>query len=57
MFHVAFREFLQEQILAKMKRPPLVDEEDWEGETVEEGGEGQWVRFYTSTFLSSFVLL
>ena len=42
VFHIAFREYLQEQILSKMKRPPLVDEEDWEGETVEEGEEGQW---------------
>ena len=39
MFHVAFRDYLQEQILPKMKKPPLVDEEDWEGEEKEKG---QW---------------
>lgn len=39
MFHVAFRDYLQEQILPKMKKPPLVDEEDWEGEEKEQG---QW---------------
>ena len=39
LFHVAFRDYLQEQILPKMKKPPLVDEEDWEGEEKEEG---QW---------------
>ena len=31
VFHISFREYLQEEILAKMKKPPLVDEEDWEG--------------------------
>ena len=31
IFHVAFRDYLQEQILSKLKQPPLVDVEDWEG--------------------------
>ena len=30
IFHISFRSYLQEEILAKMKRPPLVDEDDWE---------------------------
>ena len=37
LFHVAFRDYLQEQILPKMKKPPLVDEEDWEGEENKQG--------------------
>lgn len=44
VFHVAFRELLQEQVLPKMKRPPLVDEDEWEDpreeERQEEGGWG-----------------
>ena len=31
IFHISFRSYLQEEILAKMKKPPLVDEDDWEG--------------------------
>ena len=31
LFHVSFRVYLQEEILAKMKKPPLVSEDDWEG--------------------------
>ena len=31
IYHVAFRDYLQEQILAKMKKPPLMDAEDYEG--------------------------
>ena len=31
IFHISFREYLQEEILAKMKKPPLVDEDDWIG--------------------------
>lgn len=31
LYHVAFRDYLQEQILAKMKKPPLMDAEDFEG--------------------------
>ena len=30
LYHVAFRDYLQEQILAKMKKPPLMDAEDFE---------------------------
>lgn len=30
IYHVAFRDYLQEQILAKMKKPPLMDAEDYE---------------------------
>ena len=30
IFHISFREFLQEQIMPKMKRPPLIDSDDWE---------------------------
>lgn len=30
IYHVAFRDYLQEQILAKMKKPPLMDAEDFE---------------------------
>ena len=40
VFHVALRDYLQEQLLAKMKRPPLVHEDEWdprdEGQTTEE---------------------
>ncbi len=31
VFHVAFRDYLQETILPKMKKPPLVNEDEWEG--------------------------
>jgi hypothetical protein len=31
IFHISFRVYLQEEILAKMKKPPLVSEDDWEG--------------------------
>lgn len=30
-FHISFRSYLQEEILAKMTRPPLVRDDDWEG--------------------------
>lgn len=30
VFHIAFPEYLQEQIMPKMKKPPLVDEDEWE---------------------------
>ena len=30
VFHISFRVYLQEEILAKMKKPPLVNEDDWE---------------------------
>ena len=36
IFHISFRSYLQEEILAKMKKPPLVDEDDWEGAEVNE---------------------
>ena len=32
LFHIAFRDYLQEQILSKMKRPPLVAEDEWDPE-------------------------
>lgn len=32
VFHIAFPEYLQEQIMPKMKKPPLVDEDEWEPE-------------------------
>ena len=31
LFHISFRVYLQEEILVKMKKPPLVSEDDWEG--------------------------
>ena len=30
VFHVALRDYLQEQLLAKMKRPPLIHEDEWD---------------------------
>ena len=36
VFHVGFRDLLQESILPKMKKPPLTDEDEWEGPEVEE---------------------
>ena len=30
VFHIAFRDYLQEQILPKMKRPPLIVEDEWD---------------------------
>lgn len=37
VFHVAMRDYLQEQLLAKMKRPPLLHEDEWDaGEEEEE---------------------
>ena len=45
VFHVALRDYLQEQLLPKMKRPPLVHEDEWdpgeeEGKDEEKDGEG-----------------
>ena len=37
VFHVGFREYLQEQILPKMKKPPLIDDDEWEHEEENEG--------------------
>ena len=40
VFHVALRDYLQEKLLAKMKRPPLVHEDEWDpGEEGEKGEE------------------
>ena len=40
VFHVALRDYLQEQFLAKMKRPPLLHEDEWDpGEEEQEGME------------------
>ena len=43
VFHVALRDYLQEQFLAKMKRPPLLHEDEWDPgeEGQEEVGEGE----------------
>ena len=30
LFHISFRDFLQEEILPKVKKPPLVDSDEWE---------------------------
>ena len=35
IFHISFPEYLQEEILPKMRKPPLVDEDDWEKEQEE----------------------
>ena len=35
VFHISFPEYLQEEILPKMIKPPLVDEDDWEKEQEE----------------------
>ena len=31
LFHISFREYLQEEILSKVSKPPLVDDDEWEG--------------------------
>ncbi|XP_064400448.1 adenylate kinase 9-like [Halichondria panicea] len=43
IFHVSFQEYLQEEILSKMKKPPLIDDDDWElaGELAEEKQEDE----------------
>ena len=41
VFHIAFRDYLQEQILPKMKRPPLVDEDEWEPAEEEDAKEAE----------------
>ena len=53
VFHIAFRDYLQEQILPKMKRPPLIVEDEWDpGEetshenTEEEQQEGAYMYIY-----------
>jgi shikimate kinase len=38
IFHVSFHDLLQEVLLPKMKKPPLVDNDDWDGS--EEDNEG-----------------
>ena len=30
LFHISLRELLQEQVLPKMKKPPLIDQDEWE---------------------------
>lgn len=42
VFHVAFRDYLQEQLLVKMKKPPLMHEDEWDpGEDPVEKGEDE----------------
>lgn len=42
VFHVAFRDYLQEQLLVKMKKPPLMNEDEWDpGEVPMENGEDE----------------
>ena len=31
LFHISFKEYLQERILSKVAKPPLVDDDEWEG--------------------------
>ena len=37
IFHISFQEYLQEEVLPKMKKPPLVEENDWDPPEGEEG--------------------
>lgn len=30
VFHISFHEFLQEEILPKLRKPPLVDIDEWD---------------------------
>ncbi len=48
IFHVSFQEYLQEEILSKMKKPPLIDDDDWElaGELAEEKQEDEGIIMY-----------
>lgn len=49
VFHVAMKDYLQEQILAKMKRPPLVHEDEWDpGDEGDKTEENQDEGTYTS---------
>ena len=41
VFHVALRDYLQEQFLAKMKRPPLLHEDEWDPGEEEQAGMGE----------------
>ncbi len=31
LFHMSFKEYLQEEILSKVVKPPLADDDEWEG--------------------------
>ena len=57
VFHLALRDYLQEQLLSKMNRPPLVHEDEWdpgdEGEKTEEEEqeEGMYICRYSVCYL------
>ena len=46
VFHISFRDFLQEKILSKVKKPPLVDDDEWEGGEDESTHEGTGKLIY-----------
>ena len=35
IFHISFRSYLQEQVLPKLKKPPLVHSDEWEDDNDE----------------------
>ena len=58
IFHVSFREFLQDRIMPKMKKPPLVDQDDFEGEESqdpEEDGKYNVVLFKLTITKTTFI--
>lgn len=40
IFHLSFRDLLQEEILPKVKKPPLVNDDEWDGNEVFQDSEG-----------------
>lgn len=40
VFHISFRDFLQEQILPKLKKPPLIHDDEWEDDDEDSEHEG-----------------
>ena len=55
IFHVSFREFLQDRIMPKMKKPPLVDQDDFEGEESQDPEEDGIVLFKITITKTTFI--
>ena len=57
---MALRDYLQEQLLSKMKRPPLVHEDEWdpgdEGEKTEEEEQEEGIDTRCATFVHNWYL-
>lgn len=50
VFHISFRNLLQEEIIPKVKKPPLIDDDEWDGK--EQAGQDEaGIHIYVYTVL------